>query len=88
MIAQAEHNSEEIEIRDASRSLTEIAKTLSENPQSVVHAEIDGERPLAILAWDDYEALVESPGNLGRPGDCGLAPTRQRPDRSGGRQVV
>ena len=49
-----------IEIRDASRSLTKIAKTLSENPESVVYAEIDGERPLAILAWDDYEALVES----------------------------
>ena len=60
MTAQTEHNSEEIEIRDASRSLTEIAKTLSENPQSVVHAEIDGERPLAIMAWDDYEALVET----------------------------
>ena len=60
MMAQTEHNSEEIEIRDASRSLTEIAKTLSENPQSVVHAEIDGERSLAIMAWDDYEALVET----------------------------
>ena len=60
MTAQAEHSSEETEIRDASPSLTEIAKTLSENPESVVHAEIDGERPLAILAWDDYEALVET----------------------------
>ena len=49
-----------IEIRDASRALTEIAKTLSENPQSVVHAEIDGEPPLAIMPWDDYEALVET----------------------------
>ena len=49
-----------IEIRDASRSLTEIAKTLSENPQSVVHAEIDGERHLTIMVWDDYEALVET----------------------------
>ena len=28
MMAQTEHNSEEIEIRDESRSLTEIAKTL------------------------------------------------------------
>ena len=60
MTAQAEHSSEETEIRDASPSLTEIAEALSENPESVVHAEIDGERPLAILAWDDYEALVET----------------------------
>ena len=60
MTAQAEHSSEETEIRDASPSLTEIAKALGENPESVVHAEIDGERPLAILAWDDYEALVET----------------------------
>lgn len=60
MMAQTEHNSEEIAIRDASRSLTEIAKTLGENPQSVVHAEIDGERPLAVMAWDDYEALLET----------------------------
>ena len=60
MTTQAERNPEEIEIRDASPSLTKIAKTLSENPESVVYAEIDGERPLAILAWDDYEALVET----------------------------
>ena len=60
MTTQAKRNPEETEIRDASPSLTEIAKTLSENPESVVHAEIDGERPLAILAWDDYEALVET----------------------------
>ena len=60
MTTQAKRNPEETEIRDASPSLTEIAEVLSENPESVVHAEIDGERPLAILAWDDYEALVES----------------------------
>lgn len=60
MTAQTEHGSEEIEIRDASRSLTQIAKTLNENPKSVVHAEIDGERPLAIMPWDDYESLVET----------------------------
>ena len=59
MTAQAERNPEETEIRDASPSLTEIAKALGENPESVVHAEIDGER-LAILAWDDYEALVDT----------------------------
>lgn len=65
MTAQTERNSEEIAIHDASRSLTEIAKTLNENPKSVVHAEIDGERPLAIMQWDDYESLVETLEILG-----------------------
>ena len=65
MTPRTERDSEEIEIRDASRSLTEIAKTLSENPKSVVHAEIDGERPLAIMPWDDYESLIETLEILG-----------------------
>ena len=65
MTPRTEHGSEEIEIRDASRSLTQIAKTLNENPKSVVHAEIDGERPLAIMPWDDYESLVETLEILG-----------------------
>lgn len=65
MMAQTERDSEEIEIRDASHSLTQIAKTLNENPKSVVHAEIDGERPLAIMQWDDYESLVETLEILG-----------------------
>ena len=65
MTAQTERDSEEIAIRDASRSLTKIAKTLNENPKSVVHAEIAGERPLAIMPWDDYESLVETLEILG-----------------------
>lgn len=65
MTLQTEHGSEEIEIRDASRSLTKIAKTLNENPKSVVHAEIDGEQPLAIMPWGDYESLVETLEILG-----------------------
>ena len=65
MTAQTEHNPEEITIRDASRSLTKIAKTLGENPESVVRAEIDGERPLAIMSWDDYESLTETLEILG-----------------------
>ena len=60
MTAQAEHNPEESEIRDASPSLTEIAEALGENPESVVYAEIDGEPPLAVMAWDYYEALVDA----------------------------
>lgn len=60
MTAQSEHNPEETEIRDASPSLTEIAEALGENPESVVYAEIDGEPPLAVMAWDYYEALVDT----------------------------
>ena len=60
MTTQAEHSSEETEIRDASPSLTEIAEALGENPESVVYAEIDGEPPLAVMAWDYYEALVDT----------------------------
>ena len=67
MTSQTERNSEEIAIRDASRSLTEISKALGENPESVVRAEIDGERPLAIMSWDDYESLVETLEILGDP---------------------
>ena len=67
MTAQTERNSEEIAIRDASRSLTEISKTLGENPESVVRAEIDGERPLAIMSWDDCESLVETLEIMGDP---------------------
>ena len=65
MTTQTERNSEQIAIRDASRSLTKIAKTLGENPESVVRAEIDGERPLAIMSWDDYESLTETLEILG-----------------------
>ena len=60
MTAQAERNPEEVEIRDASRSLTKIAKTLSENPKSVVRAETGCEISLAIMSWDEYESLVET----------------------------
>ena len=67
MTAQADHNPEEGEIRDESRSLTEIAKTLSENPKSVVRAETGCELSLAIMSWDEYESLVETLEILGDP---------------------
>ena len=67
MTAEAEHNPEEVEIRDASRLLTEIAKTLSENPESVVRAETGCELSLAIMSWDEYESLVATLEILGDP---------------------
>ena len=69
---------------EARRKLTRLPEAFDENPdEQTIEVTRRGKPVLAILPWEEYESIVETYGDLGRPSANGRHQARHQGHRGG-----